>query len=1037
MLFAGILFAQDDELKVRNYGIEDGLSQRDIFKIQQDKTGFLWVSTRNGIDRFDGHEFIHWYSGEERNYVPASSYFDLILGPNNNLWGSRGNILVKLEPSNNRKDTILAYAPEQNIRLGNLCIDGLGKVWTTRFNLTDSTHSLIRISQDNSIEEITALTAKYTKLPLTRSLGLVYVATNDNEIWVYNLDGKQVKQYEFPTPTGNSAYSRIIELQTDSNGDVWALLDHGQLYYLPADANTFIRHPISDITDDHFHTSALLVCPNKDIWMGGLVSVHHDNENDAPCSSIQPGASLIHYNSITGRIEDHSYFLKQVLPYAEAPRQIYLDGSGVIWISTPFGLIHMVENDLFERYMSEGNDCCKDGVCSMRGMTEDNQGNIYFTYYNSIHVLNPRNGSLFPLFSKQIANPFTLLFDKGHLWTGNGIKINIGTSKVDTIIPDLNCAEGMIMKDSEGLYWLGCDNRLVIYNPENGSYNEFEDQSGTIKDGNFGNITFLTQGKNNKTIWVATREKGIFKINKSDGIINHFDSSTDPKLPHNRILALEENNGKLWIGSAAGLGVLDLSTDSIIVYKRSNGLPNNFINGLLTEGDSAIWVSTDNGLSRLDIPSNTFANFFKSDGLTKNEFNRMSFYKSKEGRMYFGGIDGVNAFFPSARYGERQNKMKSPLVLSKFVLFDGEHDHIKSNFTAGEPIVINPHDEAFTFFFSLADYTEPDVHLYCHMLEGRDKTWTDPSPLNFIRYVNMKPGKYKLRIKASRGGNDWVNSELVIPVVINEAFYNTGWFRIVAVGLAVLLIYGFMQYRFYIVKKHEQELETLVQERTRELESEKAKSDELLLNILPAETAEELKQYGAAKARRFNDVTVMFTDFKGFSFIAKGMEPEALVAEIDHCFRGFDEIMEEFDLEKIKTIGDAYLCCAGLNDEDKTETAVRVIKAGLKIQSFLSELANERKGQSRPSFEARIGIHSGPVVSGIVGSKKFAYDIWGETVNISERLQANGEVGKINISKSTFKLVKEHFNCIHRGKIPAKHQGDVDMYFVDYHPDCD
>jgi class 3 adenylate cyclase len=140
--------------------------------------------------------------------------------------------------------------------------------------------------------------------------------------------------------------------------------------------------------------------------------------------------------------------------------------------------------------------------------------------------------------------------------------------------------------------------------------------------------------------------------------------------------------------------------------------------------------------------------------------------------------------------------------------------------------------------------------------------------------------------------------------------------------------------------------------------------------------------------------------------------------------------MEMYDLEKIKTVGDAYLCAGGIN-EDEQAGAVRIVRAALEIQAFMNAIAFERKEQGKPYFETRIGIHTGTIVAGVVGVKKFAFDIWGDTVNIAERLQSNGEVGKVNISKSTFEMVKDHFHCLHRGKIVAKHKGEVDMYYVE------
>lgn len=210
----------------------------------------------------------------------------------------------------------------------------------------------------------------------------------------------------------------------------------------------------------------------------------------------------------------------------------------------------------------------------------------------------------------------------------------------------------------------------------------------------------------------------------------------------------------------------------------------------------------------------------------------------------------------------------------------------------------------------------------------------------------------------------------------------------------------------------------------------KKRSDELLLNILPAEVAEELKAKGSAEAKQFDEVTVMFTDFKGFTQISEKLTPTELVNEIHTCFKAFDHIISKYNIEKIKTIGDSYMCAGGLPVVNKTN-AEDVVNAAMEIQKFMVIHKSERETKNLPVFEIRIGINTGAVVAGIVGVKKFAYDIWGDTVNIASRMESSGEAGKVNISGSTYELIKDKFNCIHRGKVQAKNKGEIDMYFVE------
>jgi predicted ATPase/class 3 adenylate cyclase len=224
-------------------------------------------------------------------------------------------------------------------------------------------------------------------------------------------------------------------------------------------------------------------------------------------------------------------------------------------------------------------------------------------------------------------------------------------------------------------------------------------------------------------------------------------------------------------------------------------------------------------------------------------------------------------------------------------------------------------------------------------------------------------------------------------------------------------------------------LELKVQERTEELDREKQKSDELLLNILPLETADELKTSGKAVPRSYENVSVMFTDFKNFTNFSEKMSAEELVHEIDTCFGAFDEIIAEFGLEKIKTIGDAYMCAGGLPIPNSTH-AVDTVKAALAIRDWVEENQAERKAKSLPTIEIRVGIHSGPVVAGVVGTRKFAYDIWGETVNTASRMESSGKEGNVNISGATFAQLGGRFDCEYRGRLPAKNMQDIDMYFV-------
>ena len=229
------------------------------------------------------------------------------------------------------------------------------------------------------------------------------------------------------------------------------------------------------------------------------------------------------------------------------------------------------------------------------------------------------------------------------------------------------------------------------------------------------------------------------------------------------------------------------------------------------------------------------------------------------------------------------------------------------------------------------------------------------------------------------------------------------------------------------VWQRNRELEHEVENRTRELKAEKARSETLLLNILPEAVAEELKASGSATAKLYSHVTVLFTDFKNCTQVSERLSPQELVDELNTCFTAFDNLLAKYHVEKIKTVGDAYLAVAGLPVANENH-AENMVSLALDIRDYIK---HRKATLGDRSFDIRIGVHSGEVVAGIVGVRKFAYDIWGDTVNTAARMEQNCPIGHINISESTHALVKDRFACAYRGEIEAKGKGLLKMYFVE------
>lgn len=233
-----------------------------------------------------------------------------------------------------------------------------------------------------------------------------------------------------------------------------------------------------------------------------------------------------------------------------------------------------------------------------------------------------------------------------------------------------------------------------------------------------------------------------------------------------------------------------------------------------------------------------------------------------------------------------------------------------------------------------------------------------------------------------------------------------------------------------LLERHNRELENLVEERTQQLKMERDKSDELLLNILPDKVAQELKEKGTATPRHYKMVTVLFTDFQSFTKSAADITPEELVDILNENFTAFDEITARNGMEKVKTIGDAYMAAGGIPSPNTTN-AHDAVAAAIAIRDWIAAWNAKRVEQGKDTWHARIGIHTGELIAGVIGKRKFAYDVWGDAVNVASRMETSGEPDKINISKATYELVKDQFQCTPRGLIEVKGRGDMEMWFVE------
>jgi len=608
-----------------------------------------------------------------------------------------------------------------------------------------------------------------------------------------------------------------------------------------------------------------------------------------------------------------------------------------------------------------------------------------------------------------------------------------------------------LLEDYKGRLWAGTSDGILIFSEDRKTVQSFP-TIGTLNEKLSNSIVMTIVQTMDHTIWIGTDGGGLCKVVEVNGRISFKTYQKDEEqissLSNNSIFSIHEDSERiLWIGTfGGGLNRFDASTETFESFTKKDGLGNNAIYSITEDRKGVLWISTNKGLSSFNKFNKKFKNFEESDGLQSNEFNSGAFYKSNDNELFFGGINGFNAFYPDDIH---INESKPKAIITNFYLFNepveiNEESVLKKHISELDEIVLEYKENVISFEFAALHYAYPLKNKHQYMLENFDKDWISIGNNRRANYTNLDPGEYVFKVKVSNSDNVWSDEYAQIKVTVKPPFWLTWGFILIAYILFPIgVIYFAVMSRINGVKAQKLLLEVQVRERTHEvlkqkeeiesqkqlIEFEKEKTEELLLNILPHETAEELKTKGQATARKYRVTSVMFTDFKSFTKIAETIKPEELVSELDNYFKRFDEIIEKYDIEKIKTIGDAYMCAGGIPIRNKSNP-IDTVLAGLEIQRFVKEYNKERVKKGKKGWGLRIGIHTGSVIAGVVGIKRFAYDIWGDSVNIASRIEAASNIGKVNISEATYELVKEFFVCDYRGKVKAKNKGHIDMYFV-------
>lgn len=856
---AGFLYSQPNELKFENISIEHGLSQSTVHSILQDRQGYIWIATEDGLNRYDGYSFNVYRNIRGDTISISSNYVRSIFQDNSGkLWvGTKDGLsvltLITDPKTDLKKEGFINYLSIEKDslslssndircfyedRFGNLWIGtsrGLNRVvFDQEASSEQDRLKKIRFQQAFYGSEFTKLTSEAFISSITEDRdGNLWIGTMGNGLIYFDRVAGRVLNHKSNSADPSSIGSNyIIRLFTDHAGIIWIGTYNGGLNKFDYDSGKFVRYK----HDPH---------NNKSISDNKIYGITDDANGNLWIGTFGSGVSYFNLNSNLFK----RYQNNPQNPFSlsnDFVRCMLIDRSGNLWVGTNNGLskadLKAPKFEVFRNELWDPQSISDDFILSV---LEDHRGSLWVGTNKGLDKYIPETNG-FVHFNVPHNNPkskegfvYSLIKDEdSFLWLGTFggglIKCNQSGKIISQFLQTENDQTGILDNRVHTLFLMkngdiavGTVAGLCVLQK---STNRFRYHLFSVEDSVLMKNKSITQIYKDRSniFWVGTTE-GLFRINPSDGNSKVFLKSDDQKesLSSNSINSIcEDLKGNLWIGTDEGLNLLDRKTNSFTVYTSENGLPNNYIANILVDNDGNLWVSTNRGVSRFNPdlpPGNQFRNYDTNDGLQGLEFTPGAAFKNKNGEIYFGGTNGLNKFNPAEI---QDNPVLADVAITAFNKF-GRPELSYYQLLNSKSIELSYSEDFFSFEFTAFDYTNSAKNQYAYILEGFDKDWNYNGNRRFASYTNIDPGEYTFRVKATNSDGIWNEKPASIKLLINPPFYRT-WlaYSFYAILIAVLL---------YSVRTFELRKQRVKQESLLKTEREKA---ELRETQLRAERAE-------------------------------------------------------------------------------------------------------------------------------------------------------------------------------------------------------
>ncbi len=828
--------AQINNRKFYHITRDNGLSQSTVNCIVKGSNGFMWFGTNDGLNKYDGYNFTCYrYDEKDPNSIGLGRINVLFVDRKGRLWAGtdQGGLNLYDQKMDNFKriNAINRFNPGINNNITDISETTQGNLWVATdgkglFQMDPETFEIIPV-ETQKIPEVNCL--EYTDksdLLLGTPNGLYRIEHGN-------------KKYGFLLPELISEFEGIsvIALYTDTKGLIWV--------------GTYGKGAFTLNLDSHQVEEYSTHCDNKNhrLTHDIIRDFIEDTDSNLIIATGGGGLNILHRN--TGTIErifhklNYQYSLNTNIIYT-----LYLDDIGNLWIGTYNGGVNILfkAKDKFGQIKSYGaeDDLSNNAVLAI---IEAPNGKLFIgtdgggldiydpsTDHFVHHIHDPHNSN--SLSSNVVKSLY--LDDNGILWIGTyngGLNVyNIRTNTYKHYIYEQGVANRLtqndvwdIVKDREGHIWIATlGGGLNMFDPEKNRFRIFlhdPDNPNSISDNVISSLLIDSKGN----LWVGTEFGGICKLTDlNTGSFKAYNRSVNiESISSNQISTLyEDSQGNIWAGTiGGGLNLYTEAEDRFISYTEADGLANNLVLAILEDNQGNLWISTNNGLSKFINGTyhpavSRFLNFNKNDGLQSNEFSSQAAFKTKEGILYFGGINGISYFNPMHII---YNNHVPPVVITDFKIFNRSVDvleknsPLKQNISQTKEIKLTHEQSVITFEFAALDFTVPSENQYKYILEGFEEQWNDVGNKRTATYTNLNPGTYTFRVIGSNNDDIWNMKGTSIRLIIQPPFYKTWGFRIAIVILILLGIYGFYRYKLHSLERHKKTLKKLVNERTSEL----------------------------------------------------------------------------------------------------------------------------------------------------------------------------------------------------------------------------